>query len=594
MKYWTLACLLLWGVFFVRHAAAQALVCERATPFGGEVTVGDRGEWRPVVGDQLESGYSFSGDAIVDSGNQVVVFLAQQGEALVFTQGDGVARSRMRLSRATPEFDSHVRKLTASRGSGGEVVVTWQGESPGAAFRFSDGVVEVIPGDDTAMLEVAAPLPYAVMPNFLGDDLIYDPQRVGGLEQLCVPSTNVCVGLLEGEDALLTLCWPEGDQRLALIPDDPDAEGRLFAKVRIALDGKSVYWGLITGAGLWHAHPADLAYFEKPMATGWHRPFNAAWIAQFGYHGYAARNWKKPGALLEYEGTLSTFGFSQGEKRTWKATVGWHEWPCWFEDEEAYVQIGKKISPPGQDMLFYFLERNGETPAQRAAPIDIVRRALGDADTERLLHLDKRKQRPLNRPKSVFNLPTCGTTAKIEEYFKKGKEVEERELVEAVACDLAFYFENMEARLSEFASFAGAARRVCDEAVRREASLAAFVEDIDVTGTLKQIASAADMFDIGALLRPPEKVLGELTELCTREAPGNYGAYLELKAEITQRGGALDSAAAKADLLVRGLLQQAGYRCIDDSHKAQFATALIALATDHLGNPTPWEQVRRK
>jgi len=585
-----LCCLLTICVLYpLQAAAAEVQVWETPTAFSDNVDVTDRGPWQAVSANRLEAAYAFPADAVVESGNVTAAFSTRQAVVIFFVG----PQTRIRVTPALAQPMAGAARLsTCGVPEGVDVRVEFdhEGESRALTYCFRDGLVQV---DASAVeaVDVSAPFAYAIVPGFIGDDLIYDPRRAGGLEQLHVPAENVLVGLLAGEDALVTACWPPGEQRVALGVSAPSSTEEHLARMRIALAGQPLFLGLTHHPGVWHRQAVDLGLYERPCATGWTRPFAAAWIAQFGQGNYAASKWQDPRPLLEYEGIVSTFAFADNSaKRTWKATVGWHEWPCWFQDGTAYVRIGKKVKPPAQDLLFYFLERRKGTPPEVKAPVDVVREALADADA--ILELAGRKKRPLNRPGSVYNRPTCETTEALAEVFKRGDEVRDAARVVAVAGDLAWYFDNMEGRLDDFAAFAAALRALCGSVTADQSALRSFIEDLGIETTLAEIDLAVNLSGLGAGMRPSEEVLRDLAALTEEHTETSLAHYLTLRSEVIRRGGILDNAAAQADFLVRGLAQKAGYRCVDDPAKVRFAEALRRLVREHLRNPTPWEQAR--
>ena len=589
MKY--VLCLLLTpcALYPLRAAAAEVRVWQTPTAFSDNGDVTNRRAWQAVSANRLEAAYAFPADAVVESGDVTAAFSTRQA-AVVFFVGP---RAGIRVTPALAQPMAGAARLS-TRGVPEGVEVRFEfdheGESRALTYCFRDGLVQVAPSAVEAVA-VSAPFAYAIVPSFIGDDLIYDPRRAGGLEQIHVPAENVLVGLLAGEDGIVTACWPPGEQRVELGVSAPTSTESRLARMRIAVAGQPLFLGFTYHPGVWHRQGVDIGCYERPCATGWTRPFAAAWITQFGQGNYAASKWQDPRPLLEYEGIVSTFAFADNAaKRTWKASVGWHEWPCWFQDEAAYVRIGKKIKPPAQDLLFYFLERGKGTPADVKAPVDVMRDALADADA--LLDFAGRKQRPLNRAGSVYNQPTCGTTEALAEVFKRGDEVRKAALVVAVAGDLAWYYDNMERRLDDFAALATALGALCANVTADQAAVRSFMEDLAIETTLAEINLAANLWGLGARMRPAKEALRDLVALTEEHTETSLAHYLALRSGLIRRGGILDNSAAQADFLVRGLAQKAGYCCVDHPAKVRFAEALRRLVREHLSNPTPWEQVR--
>jgi len=580
-------------------AGAEMRLWQTPEPLEEDLGLADRSAWRELHVDALTETHVLPADAVVESGGMTALFLTRQATLVLLVGSEGGAVARVRIAPSLAELSPETVQLAALRtppGQGaGSVALrfdfTGQGTRQSLTYTFRDGTVLLAPSGVETIC-ISAPLSYVIVPTLAGDDLIFDPRHAGCLERWHIPAENVLVGLLAGEDALVTACWSGQVQEGVTLDISRNETGeKQICSAQIAPNGQTLHVGLARHPRIWHRQPVDLSGYEKPTPTGWRAPFSARWITQFGYGRYGTPHWQQPPPLLEYDGIVSTFAFADNPaKRRWKATVGWHEWPCWFQDREAYVQIGKKIKPPAQDLLFYFLERSRSTPATVEAPFDLVRAALPDADA--ILGLSGRKTRPLNRPGAVYGEPTCGTTERLAKVFERGNEVRERERVAAVAGDLAWYFDNMEGRLDDFEAFAAALRRLCIEVSDNQPKLQAFIEDLDIESTLQEIDSAVNLSGLRPAMRPDDEILGDLVALAEEHTETSLARYLKLRAEITHRGGILDSCAARADFLVRGLAQKAGYRCVDDPGKVRFAEAVRRLAKQHLANPTPWEQAR--
>ena len=580
------------------HAVAdEPLVWENPTRFTGSIDVTDRANWQVVPPKGIENGQVIHGDAVVEAGDLVAVFATRLRELTVFTRASTNFRQQFRVAPfpftvrgSTPgiavSYTDSTHENLVMKVSYGPA-----GDLPSVRFLFHDGLIEVVPDRNIDGVDVKADLAYTVVPAFIGDDLIYDPTRVGDLETLHVPSENSLLGLVEGGNAILVACWPEGNQRVRLAANP--ATSRL-ENARIEQDGKSLFLGLIHEPGIWFDRQMGRTDYEKTVTLEWNRPFPAEWIAQFCYQNYAAGDWRanEPG-LLAYDGVTSTFRFWGGKWQTWRATAGFYEWPCWFRRDQAFLRIGSKILPPSQNVLIYALERNDATPDGKALPVDVMCAALGNDEAERLLDFEGRKKFYLYRgADGVFNEPTCGTTDALEEYFKRGQEVEKQELVARVADDIMHYYKRMLERYGRFEAFAAHGRAFIEDTRQHDPGLVSFLDEIGLEDVIEQIEDTASMKTMVELLPSAEKILDELEELCRHKRPDNYQVYMGLKRQITHRGGLLDSCASRGDLLLRGLAQKAGYRCIDDPEKARVAQELRAIIHEYLRNPTQWEQVR--
>jgi hypothetical protein len=49
----------------------------------------------------------------------------------------------------------------------------------------------------------------AIVPSFVGDDLIYDPRNYPSAKTLSLPSEHFLLGLVTGESSVLVMTWQE-------------------------------------------------------------------------------------------------------------------------------------------------------------------------------------------------------------------------------------------------------------------------------------------------------------------------------------------------------------------------------------------------
>jgi len=279
-------------------------------------------------------------------------------------------------------------------------------ENLSAVFSFSKKqIIEIKPAENMKGIRLLSPIQYAVVPSFIGDDLIFDPGQYSSTNTLHIPSENLFLGLLKGENNMLVITWPEGKQEMTLILDNKEQGSRLIESVDFENDAKSIYLALLDAPGIWHKEELKSSYLEKDVAINWKRPFPAKWITQ-----------------LHEAGVKTTFRFGESkQKRLWRAVIGAYVYPVWFEGESAFYHLGKKIPPEG-DSLIYFLERKN-TPVSVSTPVDIMKDTLGRQTSDIILDLPGRMLRSHHRRGSagVRRAATCGCTAAIEAVFKEAK-----------------------------------------------------------------------------------------------------------------------------------------------------------------------------
>src|SRR6185369_3252542 len=170
-----------------------------------------------------------------ESRRLTAVFWSATGRLVIYPKTDealGIgsalpadSRDRQILQIAVIPFQTNtppatIRQCKILRNAGDEAVLEVSYSATGsedvsAVFSFGKTeAVEVKPGSKLKGIRLFSPVEYGVVPGFVGDDLIFDPAKYPSSGALCIPSENLFLGLLQGEDHLLVMTWPTGKQQL--------------------------------------------------------------------------------------------------------------------------------------------------------------------------------------------------------------------------------------------------------------------------------------------------------------------------------------------------------------------------------------------
>lgn len=300
-------------------------------------------------------------------------------------------------------------------------------------FRLAgNGDIRMTPGDGLAGVTVQGAISVGVLPCTMLDDVLYRPENYPDLHELSVPSENWFAGLLKNNDGIVVCAWPGGSQtvRLAL---QGEANDRSIKAIKLTLDGKELYIGLLTAPAIWHREPLQLNYLEKDVKIEWQRPFPAAWRTQL---------------LLKAETTTPrSFVFREGRQDLWRPEMGSITWPVWFKGEQAFMHLSKRIPPKG-DAIIYPLEDRDRSLA------GFVRRTpLADTFAERTRRIPLPKS-----PRDVINVgynACAGTFLLRRSVYKAGMQAQEREFLAEHTDFLADYVARIQSRNASYLTFAG-------------------------------------------------------------------------------------------------------------------------------------------
>lgn len=123
-------------------------------------------------------------------------------------------------------------------------------------------------------------LRFGLLPSFAGTDLCYAPPKLPGAKDICIPSTQWFVGLVDGNDSMLVAVWESGSQAVSLGLSG-EGEHRLIDSLSIATEKNGFSLSFVEHAGLWHQESLKEDWLGEYVPIGWERPFPARWMGHF-------------------------------------------------------------------------------------------------------------------------------------------------------------------------------------------------------------------------------------------------------------------------------------------------------------------------
>ena len=309
---------------------------------------------------------------MLENDRLVVAFCRGSAGPVVWLKGPSVAAlERVQITPVSLNGESAVGirsvkicESTADDATLEVLAVTQAGQPLRVAFGLSRGRVflEAKPVEQAARIQVRIPMRFAVIPDFFGADMVFDP-RAYTQAKVLLPSDNFLLQLVEGENAIVMTVWPEGDQQAEALLAGSDARRRIEA-TEVTFDGKSIFVGILQADGIWHEHRLPEFPVEQDVNLEWKKPFPAQWRANF-CSGRRSDSWD----------------FHGQKEKTWIYMYGPLFWPCWFEGGQGFVHLSKR-----------FVEVKGATEFVVAYPSDRTQRyAAGHVHTCRSCASDARR-----------------------------------------------------------------------------------------------------------------------------------------------------------------------------------------------------------
>ena len=208
------------------------------------VELAQRDAWHAATPD-------LQGDLVVETDAAGAAFASGLGAVLVYSTA--APSSRRAEVRPVEIHGERVTLATTVVEQSGTVMVRADFRAPGGssvpiAFSFTgDRILAITPQAAARGVTVTAPMELAMVPSFVGEDLLFDPHDYLSAKTLSLPSEHVLVGLLRGEGSLLVMTWQQ---------EAPGAQ--------LALDHRAPERDSITAATLTGGAGLSLAVLDAP------------------------------------------------------------------------------------------------------------------------------------------------------------------------------------------------------------------------------------------------------------------------------------------------------------------------------------------
>jgi hypothetical protein len=519
------------------------------------------------------------GNPIVASDTILATFDSSTACVTIYTR-KGDRLKKRGICVATPVSGGVAYKLAReSTGTGAviEVFASSSAEPANAQLAYTvrlniDGVIEFKPTTITRLIVKDAPTRYGIVPSFIGTDLVFDPGKYAGRNELYVPSMNLYLGLTTGNDCMMVAVWPPGNQvtKLGL---KATGDQRTIESFSIDMDHRRFYLTWLECPNVWHAETLKDEYLERHTPIDWKRPFDARWIGRF---------------FIESSDYHFPFYFDCQKRQIWGRYVrDWYEYPVWFDGDKTIIHFEKKFPPTGE-MLIYFLEGYGGTTRTTQAvlsPVGVMQKALGADQARKLLDFEGIANRFLQRD----GLAVCAMSDEMGRIFANGNAVRKRAEVERLANDIATFIRLVRERVMEFDAFAKQTRDFLDTQMKA---------DPDLTTGFAPVAEMLEEIPRKIKGRMPSTSLDEI-RAWTDEAKGLIDKDKGGKERLVVLAHQWRSVAGTQDDLARdlavstiGIMEAAAEAGVISPKHVKLAEQIIARCRQVLRHGSTWEPRR--
>ncbi len=493
----------------------------------------------------VRDNWAESGEVALEGVDWTVVFAREAGALLVYSRAKETVRivpfhsekAQTILSCEVIRGGQYPTEIRASFSAG-------QKRIEGSFFFGPDGAITVIPVQNMKGILISGEISFGIVPAPPLEDLIYDPKDYPTASHIYLPSENVFLGLLRGENRLFFCAWPDGEQRVRLLLKDGENEGKTIEAVELQLDGKSAHIRSVNAQGVWHREELHRTYLGRDIEIDWRKPFPAKWKTQ----------------LLEGE-IETSFDFRNWKHRVWRPNFGFYQYPVWHEGNTAFFHLGKRVPPSGQPLI-YALEGHRDTP------VDFARKHIGSIPT-------LRPKDGLQRyPSDNVGIRNCDGRAWVKWIFKMNLQTREKEFLQEALKDFVYAINVDKSRLAEYEVFIPELRERINRWMQREKEnpeIALFlgrmkerVEELEGEYWSKMHESPASEH-----LEEETKVIKELMALIQEDGVEIYPEVVHLLDRI-QLWTDIEVVPGRVGGLLREMFQEAGYGCANDESLVKY------------------------
>jgi hypothetical protein len=359
--------------------------------------------WSLVPEDKTN--HLFTGDVILVNDKLAIVFGKNGPGPDIYARTAGGLKHRAMLGtgvrREDQKQDSGALKIIENTSGGVMLEASFrEGDQTPLRYRLTTGepILEIRALQSSGYLEMRSDTRYVVVPDYFGDDVVYDAQTV---QSVALPAENFVLNLLEGGQAILMTVWQSRLQEVGL----ERGPGNVSANRIGCLKDKSIWVACLESPDIW----------------------------QMGSH-LKAQNCKLPYPAKWRCNLIGKVGGTE----SWELASG--------------PGPGQNQGSIAAKKLIYPLDRSAATPLTAMCPTDVMRNTLGVGPCQYILACEGMAAQGDPTPNSVMSW--------VEKQFeqKKDRKVADdiRERLEVMVRHVG----EARGRIEGYATFAGQVQKL--------------------------------------------------------------------------------------------------------------------------------------
>jgi hypothetical protein len=515
---------------------------------------------------------AFAGSPVLASSHLVAAVREKDGAVIISSVQASGLKPRCAI---VPSVDMSAPRCTLveTNGRKGIRVASGAGNRSYVAWLTPNGLITIEANQVPQFQVQDCRLRYGLLPSFAGTDICYSPQKLSG-KQVCLPSTQWFVGLVDGCDSMLVAVWESASQAVSLGLSG-EGEQRLMDSLAIATDQHGFSLSFVEHPGLWHQEPLKEDWLGEYISIGWERPFPARWMSHFFVSPGGEPSFREP-----YMGY--SFPIADAKSRMWGVWFeDWNHYPFFFDGQRTVFHFEKTFVPQG-DALIYFLE---PAAADLLSPCEIVEQALGRERAEALFDLDANQIRKLkySTPNQfMYDRPVCATTTRLS----KIKQGEKATVGVNLATHLYEFIREIRGRVDQYGAFFGQVKGYLDGQAKAHPELRDYITELEGLVTNAQ-SKSEEIY--ATQLGSVEKKTDAMKKLLVEGKGDGFDCG---NLDVRGPAGAQDDLCRRYNRVVMRLMQTAALKCGNSPGKAVIAKYVWDQSRAVLQQPTRWESRR--
>ena len=456
----------------------------------------------------------------------------------------------------------------------------------GYALKMGQVFVETAPRAGATALRVEAPCRFAVLPDFFADDIVADATQLP-VDRAELPSEHFLLHMVGKGEAIVMSVWDVASHDVQVTLSGKGPTRRIDSSM-ITYGKKGKVWAAVLEApGIWHTRNIAGSDMGKIISLDWRAPHAALWRIDWTRNDGFTGSWEmineRPDGRFTKHTWLGTSSILGGDRKRWMTVYGSFYYPCWIDRRGGgHIQPLKKGVRFEGPAVIYPIDRVQQTPLDRFAVVDIMRRTLGVGPCEYILDVENQRSRYKGRA-------ACPTRDLLGRIYSKRVQKGHKAEIEKALDDLMVFFRHIRGRIESYVAFGKDLRSYLAARKKAHPELARHIVELEALTRAVDERVDRRRSKIKTLDHAAKTVEEFRSTLLTYEGADALAKVKKYTAAWVEIGGNQDEVVAECRLAVKRVRQRAGLLMAAEPGMAEIAREIRRRTQKVLRNPANHE-----